>query len=101
MAKDIIRLDEARKPDFTEKQQKFAADLIGLGLTRLTIISLVLGKSTTDLNHAEVNSGNRLMDQQRKALGYGIMDARRCQSPAMSAAVSQVAKKYRIQIKIA
>ena len=101
MAREVISLNEARRPDFTEKQISFCRDLIGMGLTRLTIVGLVVGQDVAKLDHAQVSSGNRLIDMCRKELGYGIMDARRAQSPYMQSAIAAAARTHRLRVKIA
>jgi hypothetical protein len=98
---DIINLREATKPEFTEVQRNFAGDLIGLGLTRLTIIGLVSGTDVKKLNHAEINSGQRLINELREELGYGIMDARRAQSAPMQALVKSAASRHKLRLKFA
>ena len=85
--RNVISLVEATRPDYSSQQLSFAKDLIGLGLTRLTIVGLVLGKDVRRLNPAEVGSGQRLIGHLREELGYGVMDARRAQSPYMKQAV--------------
>lgn len=98
---DVISLSEARRPDFTERQIDFCKELIGVGLTRLTIIGLVVGEDVQSLNHAQVSAGNKLINQCREQLGFGIMDARRAQSPHTQAAVRAAARNLRIKVKIA
>lgn len=101
MAREVISLAEATRPSFTDRQVEFCKDLIGVGLTRLTIIGLVVGKDVGQLNHAEVNAGQRLIEACRKELGYGILDARRAQSPHTMAAVNAAAKNHRLKVRIA
>lgn len=101
MARDIIKLDEVEKPEFTKSQEGLCEKLIGMGLTRTSIVAIILGKDTSALNHAEVGTGYRLIERKRKELGYGIADARRAASPWMAAAVQAAAAKHRIRIKIA
>lgn len=88
----IINLAEAQRPDFSEKQEAYAKELIGMGLTRLTIIGTVLQKDVGQLNHAEVSAGMRLIKRASEELGYGVMEARRAHSPFMLAAVKQAAR---------
>lgn len=98
---DIIRLEEAKRPEFTKGQEGFCENLIGMGLTRLSIIALVLGKSTGQLDHAEVGAGQRLIERKMKELGYGVMDARRANTPFMANAVRAAAGKHRLKLKLA
>lgn len=98
---DVLSLSEAPRPDFTEKQIEFAKELIGVGLTHLTIIGLTVGEDVSKLNHAQVSAGHRLINACRQELGYGVMDARRAQSPFTQAAVRSAAKSLRVRVKIA
>lgn len=101
MAREILSLSEAQRPDFTERQVNFCKELIGIGLTRLTIVGLVCNTDVQKLNHAQINAGQRLIESCRKELGYGIMDARRAQSPWTISAVRSAAKQLSLRIKIA
>lgn len=97
----VINLARAKRPRVTEVQRNFAKELIGLGLARLTITSLMLGKSIESLNHADINLGNGLINKLSKELKYNISDARRAQSPFMAAAVRQIASAQRVKVKFA
>lgn len=98
---DVIKLDEAQRPDFTEREIDFAKELIGIGLTHLTIIGLVCKQDVASLNHAQVSAGHRLITLCRKDLGFGVMDARRAQSPFTAKAVKDAARALRVRIRIA
>jgi len=98
---DVIKLDEARRPDISDRQVEFCKELIGIGLTRNTIVGLVIGKDVDKLNHAEINVGYKLINQCREELGYGLMDARRAQSPFTIAAVRAAARNQKVKIRIA
>lgn len=97
----VINLERAARPDVSEKQREFCKSLIGLGLARLTIISLVLGKDMGGLTHADIACGMRVINSCIKELGHNILDARRAISPVMSALVRQAAKDCSVRIKIA
>ena len=97
----IINLQSAKKPNFNEAQREFAKSLIGMGLARITITALVLGKDASNLNHSEVTSGHGLINKLYKELGYSISDARHARTPYMKSAVTQVASGMRLKIKIA
>lgn len=101
MAKEIINLSEATRPEFTKRQRDFAKELIGMGLTHLTIIGLTIGKSVADLNHAEVNSGHALIASCKKELGCGVMDARRASTAFMQESIRAAARRYRLNVRIA
>lgn len=98
---NVINLAEAAKPEFTEREEQFAGELIGMGLTRLTIIALALGKDAASLNPSEVKAGMCMINRHYKVLGHTIMDARRAQSPFMQQAVRAAARGHRIRVKIA
>lgn len=98
---DILNLAEAVKPEFTERQTSFCKELVSIGLTHLTIIGLVLDVDVASLNHAQVAAGNRLIYSCRKELGYGVMDARRAQSPHTISAVKAAARQLRVKVRIA
>jgi hypothetical protein len=98
---EIISFQEAERPDFSEKQIALARELIGMGLTRLTIIGSVLQKDVASLTHAEISAGMRLIVKSSEELGYGVMDSRRANSPFMRDAVRQAAKHCKIRLRIA
>lgn len=97
----VISLETARRPDVNERQRDFCKALIGLGLARLTITSLVLGKDTKGLTHADILAGHRVIGSCIRELGYGIVDARHANSPEMVALVQAAASKVRIKVRIA
>src|SRR5262245_11468693 len=97
----VISLAAAQKPAVTSKQRELCKELIGLGIARLTITALMLGKDVSQLNPAEVSTGHRTINSCIKELGYRIIDARQARSPAMDALVRQAAKRCRIRIRIA
>jgi hypothetical protein len=97
----VLSMAEAPRPEFTPRQVDFAKDLVGIGLTHLTIIGLVVGEDVAKLNHAQVSAGHRLIAHCRKELGYGVMDARRANSPFTAAAVKAASKNHRVQVRIA
>lgn len=100
-ARNVLSFSEAAKPEFTDRQVEFCDRLIGMGLTRLCIAGLVCNCSVKELDHAEISSANRLISKRKKHLGYGIMDARRVQSPWMIAAVRDAARNMRIRVRVA
>jgi len=100
-ARNVIRMTEAERPRWTEKQRALCADLIGMGLTRLTCVGMILNKSVASLDHAEVSAGHRLITLLRQELGYGIMDARRAATPFMAAAVRDIARRHSVRIRLA
>ncbi len=97
----VINLESASRPDVNERQRDFCKALVLLGLARLTITSLVLGKDTAALTHADINAGHRTINSCIKELGYNIMDARHAKSPIMEALVRQKAKELSIKLRIA
>ncbi len=101
MSREIIKLDEAEVPDFTEREEQFAGELIGIGLTKLTIVALTCGKDAAALNPSEVKAGMRLINRKYEELGYGVMDARRAQTPFTAAAVRSAARNLKIRVRIA
>lgn len=101
MAREILSLAEAQRPEFTQRQKDFCRELIGMGLTRNTIIGLVCGTDVNKLNHAQIGAGNRLIEKSKDELGYGIMDARRAQSPYMASCVRGAARSLSIRVRIA
>jgi hypothetical protein len=97
----VISLATADRPDVNERQREFCKALVSLGLSRLTITSLVLGKDTKNLTHADINTGHRVINGVIKELGHNIVDARHARSPVMADLVAQQAKHLRIRVKIA
>lgn len=98
---DVISLAEAQRPEFTERQREFCKELIGVGLTHLTITGLVVGESVQALNHAQISACKKLISECSREVGFGVMDARRAQSPFTQAAVKAAARNLRVKIKIA
>lgn len=97
----IINLEAAVKPDINERQREFCKQLVSLGLARLTITSLVLGKDTSRLTHADINTGHRVINSCIKELGFNIVDARQARSPVIEKLVRQAASSLRIRVRIA
>jgi hypothetical protein len=97
----VIKLESASRPDVSEKQREFCKALISLGLARLTITSLVLGKDLERLTHADINAGHRTINSCIKELKFNIVDARQARSPVMEALVRQAASSCRIRVRIA
>lgn len=97
----VISMEKAARPDVSARQREFCKALIGLGLARLTITSLMLGKDLSRLSHADVSAGHRTISSCIKELGFNIVDARHAQSPAMEALVRTAAKECSIRIRIA
>jgi len=98
---DVLSLQRASKPEFTVRQIDFAKELIGMGLSRLAIASLVLDTDMGSLNHADIAASARLVQKCYKELGFNITDARNVRSPYMVAAVKQAAKGLRMRVRIA
>jgi len=98
---DVINLERAPRPEFTDRQISFAKKLIGIGLARLTIASLVLGIDSPSLNHAQITSSNRMISKAYKELGYTITDARHGASPQTAAAINACARELRVRVRIA
>jgi hypothetical protein len=101
MAQNVINLAAATRPDVTERQREFAKELIGLGLSRLAITALTLGKDQSALQHADIAVGHNLIHKLYKELGYTISDARNARTPEMQSLVNQAARSHRIKVKIA
>ncbi len=97
----VISLASAQKPDVSVKQREFCKELIGLGIARLTITALMIGKDVDKLTHADINAGNRTINSCIKELGHNIVAARHALSPAMNSLVRQAATRCRLRIKIA
>lgn len=97
----VISLQSAERPLVSTRQRDFCKDLIGLGLARVTITALILGKNVAELSPADMNAGHRTINSCIKELGYNIVDARHGLSPAIADAVRAVASRHRIRVRIA
>jgi hypothetical protein len=100
MARNVLKFEEPPAPVFTVRQVDFCDKLIGMGLTRLTIASLILNKDAERLNYSEVSGCYRLIDRRRDKLGFGVAMARKCGSPWMVHAVREAARDTRIRVRV-
>lgn len=96
----VLQMRSGERPVFSDRQLNLARDLIGLGLQKSTIIAVMLRKDTADLTQAEVTYGNTHLGKLKKELGYGVMDARRAQTPAMQGLVQRAANDHGIRIRL-
>jgi hypothetical protein len=96
-----IRMHQPDATQFTERQRELAKELIAMGLTHGTIVSVVLGKDAAALSVADNKGGKTMLLKLRKELGYGVMDARRAMTPFMAQAVRAAARNNHIRVRIA
>ena len=54
----IINMARATRPIVSERQRRLCKELVGLGLARNAITSLILGKDLGTLSHADLNAGH-------------------------------------------
>ena len=97
----IINLATATRPAVSERARRFCKELVGLGMARNAITSLILGKDLEALTHADINAGHNAINSCIRELGYNIVDARHARSPAMASAVRAAASRVRTRVRIA
>lgn len=101
MARNVISLAKARRPDISESQRNFCKELIGMGLARLSITAIILNKDVARLTSSDINAGHRTINSCIKELGYGLLDARAANTPFMRSAVKGAAERLSFKVRIA
>lgn len=101
MARNVISLAKARRPDISESQRNFCKELIGMGLSRLTITALMLQKDAAKLTSSDVNAGHRTINKAIRELGFNLLDARNAATPFTRQAVQAAATRLSFKVKIA
>lgn len=98
---NVISLERAISPQFTPKQEQLCDELIGMGLARLAIASILLNVNSDQLNPSQVVAVNRLISKRYKQLGHTITDSRHARSEFMKAAVQQTCRRLHVRLRIA
>jgi hypothetical protein len=97
----IINMARATRPIVSERQRRLCKELVGLGLARNAITSLMLGKDLGTLSHSDLNAGHSTINSVIRELGFNIVDSRHVRSPAMIKAVREAAGRVRMRVRIA
>ena len=97
----VIKMSEAKRADVSERQRDFCKRLIGVGLSRLAITAIMLGKDSEKLTVSDQRAGIRTITSCTEELGYGIRDARNARTKQMVSIVQEIAAESRVRVKIA
>lgn len=97
---EVLNLARAERPEFSTRQINLCDELIGMGLAKLAIASIILGVGIESLTPTQVTSVGRLIAKRYKHLGYKITDARHARTEFMAKAVQAAAKRCKIVVHL-
>lgn len=97
----VIKMAEAERPEVSNGQRLLCKRLISVGLSRVAITAIMLGKDVERLTVSDQKTGMRTIRSCCNELGYGIVDARNARTKAMIAIVQGIANQCRVRVKIA